>query len=149
MWAGPACWAAHSLWALDDLVTAGKIRYYGTTTFEPHQLVEAQWVADDRKLHRPVSEQPPYSILARGAERATLPVAQRYGLGVLTWSPLAGGWLSGRYRSGADAPASSRLQRQPHRHDPALTVNHPDRAGNRLRGCTPGHLGHHHRSAHQ
>ncbi|WP_067676930.1 aldo/keto reductase [Nocardia miyunensis] len=112
-----------TLWALDDLVTAGKIRYYGTTTFEPHQLVEAQWVAQDRQLRGPVTEQPPYSILARGAERATLPIAQRYGLGVLPWSPLAGGWLSGRYRGGADAPASSRLERQPHRHDPTLTVN--------------------------
>ncbi|MFF0500062.1 aldo/keto reductase [Nocardia aobensis] len=117
-----------TLGALDDLVRAGKIRYYGTTTFEPHQLVEAQWVAEDRQLHRPVSEQPPYSILARGAERATLPVAQRYGLGVLTWSPLAGGWLSGRYRDGGQAPESSRLQRQPHRHDPALTVNQRKRA---------------------
>ncbi|MCX4099204.1 aldo/keto reductase [Nocardia sp. alder85J] len=124
----PAVPLEETLWALDDLVTAGKIRYYGTTTFEPHQLVEAQWIAADRQLRGPVTEQPPYSILARGAERATLPIAQRYGLGVLTWSPLAGGWLSGRYRSGADAPASTRLDRQPHRHDPALPVNQRKRA---------------------
>jgi aryl-alcohol dehydrogenase-like predicted oxidoreductase len=117
-----------TLRALHDLVAAGKIRYYGTTTFEPHQLVEAQWVAEDRSLHRPVTEQPPYSILARAAERATLPIAQKYGLGVLTWSPLAGGWLSGRYRAGASAPESTRLTRQPHRHDPALAANQRKRA---------------------
>ncbi|MFD5177931.1 aldo/keto reductase [Nocardia sp. NPDC058379] len=117
-----------TLRALDDLVRAGKIRYYGTTTFEPHQLVQAQWVAQDRNLQRPVTEQPPYSILARGAERATLPIAERYGLGVLTWSPLAGGWLSGRYRAGEQAPVSSRLERQPHRHDPELAANKRKRA---------------------
>ncbi|MFD6399084.1 aldo/keto reductase [Nocardia sp. NPDC060249] len=117
-----------TLRALDDLVRAGKIRYYGTTTFEPHQLVEAQWVAQDRNLARPVTEQPPYSILARGAERATLPIAERHGLGVLTWSPLAGGWLSGRYRAGETAPESSRLNRQPHRHDPELVANQRKRA---------------------
>ncbi|MFD6454238.1 aldo/keto reductase, partial [Nocardia sp. NPDC060220] len=117
-----------TLRALDDLVRAGKIRYYGTTTFEPHQLVEAQWVAQDRNLARPVTEQPPYSILARGAERATLPIAERHGLGVLTWSPLAGGWLSGRYRAGETAPESSRLARQPHRHDPELVANQRKRA---------------------
>ncbi|MGX1809257.1 aldo/keto reductase [Nocardia sp. NPDC055321] len=117
-----------TLRALHDLVAAGKIRYYGTTTFEPHQLVTAQWVADDRDLQRPVTEQPPYSILARGAERATLPIAAKYGLGVLTWSPLAGGWLSGRYRPGAAAAESSRLTRQPHRHDPALAANQRKRA---------------------
>ncbi|MET8649366.1 aldo/keto reductase [Nocardia aurea] len=117
-----------TLRALDDLVTAGKIRYYGTTTFEPHQLVEAQWVAQDRNLNRPVTEQPPYSILARGAERATLPIAQQYGLGVLTWSPLAGGWLSGRYRAGEAATESSRIDRQPHRHDPELAANQRKRA---------------------
>ncbi|MFC6012057.1 aldo/keto reductase [Nocardia lasii] len=117
-----------TLRALDDLVRAGKIRYYGTTTFEPHQLVQAQWVAQDRHLTRPATEQPPYSILARGAERATLPLAERYGLGVLTWSPLAGGWLSGRYRAGETAPESSRLTRQPHRHDPELVANQRKRA---------------------
>ncbi|MGV9415010.1 aldo/keto reductase [Nocardia sp. NPDC003693] len=117
-----------TLRALHDLVAAGKIRYYGTTTFEPHQLVTAQWVAEDRDLQRPVTEQPPYSILARGAERATLPIAAKYGLGVLTWSPLAGGWLSGRYRPGAEAADSSRLTRQPHRHDPALAANQRKRA---------------------
>ncbi|MFC8530350.1 aldo/keto reductase [Nocardia sp. NPDC057227] len=124
----PAVPLEETLRALDDLVRAGKIRYSGTTTFEPHQLVEAQWVAQDRNLHAPVSEQPPYSILARGAEKGTLPIAQKYGLGVLTWSPLAGGWLSGRYRAGETAPDSTRLHRQPHRHDPELVANQRKRA---------------------
>lgn len=115
--------------ALSDLVRQGKIRYFGTTTFEAHQLVQAQWVAQQRGYQRPATEQPPYSILARAAERAVLPVAQEYGLGVLPWSPLAGGWLSGRYRPGADdTPTSTRLARQPHRHDPALTANQHKRA---------------------
>ncbi|MDI9979593.1 aldo/keto reductase [Rhodococcus sp. IEGM 1307] len=118
-----------TLSSLTDLVRQGKIRYFGTTTFEPHQLVEAQWIAERRNLQRPVTEQPPYSILARTAERATLPVAEKYGLGVLTWSPLAGGWLSGRYRAGeTDSVESSRLTRQAHRHDPALLANQRKRA---------------------
>ncbi|SNS66430.1 aldo/keto reductase [Rhodococcoides kyotonense] len=118
-----------TLSALTDLVRHGKIRYFGTTTFEPHQLVEAQIAAERRNLQRPVTEQPPYSILARGAERATLPIAEKYGLGVLTWSPLAGGWLSGRYRPGeAEQAVSSRIERQAHRHDPALAANKIKRA---------------------
>jgi aryl-alcohol dehydrogenase-like predicted oxidoreductase len=120
----PAVDLEETVGALSDLVHQGKIRYFGTTTFEAHQLVQAQWVAERRGFHRPVTEQPPYSILARAVERAVLPVAQEYGLGVLPWSPLAGGWLSGRYRPAtAEIPESSRLTRQPHRHDPVLAEN--------------------------
>lgn len=114
---------AETVGALDDLVRQGKIRYYGTTTNEPHLLVEAQWAAARDGRSRPATEQAPYSILARGVERATLPVAARYGLGVLTWSPLAGGWLSGRHVAGSEAPPSARAARQPGRHDPALPEN--------------------------
>ena len=114
---------AETVGALDDLVRQGKIRYYGTTTNEPHLLVEAQWAAARDGRSRPATEQTPYSILARGAERATLPVAGRYGLGVLTWSPLAGGWLSGRHVPGSEAPPSARAARQPARHDPDLPIN--------------------------
>lgn len=114
---------SETLGALDDLVRQGKIRYYGTTTYEPHLLVEAQWVAQRDSLRRPVTEQAPYSILARGAERAALPVAQKYGLGVLTWSPLAGGWLSGRHRAGEEALPSRRAEKMPARHDPELDAN--------------------------
>ena len=112
-----------TLGALSDLVHQGKIRYIGTSTFLPSQIVEAQWVAEKRNRERPVTEQPPYSILARAVERDVLPTAQKYGLGVLPWSPLAGGWLSGRHRRGAEAPVSSRQQRQPARHDPSLPEN--------------------------
>ncbi|QHT57080.1 aldo/keto reductase [Cellulomonas sp. H30R-01] len=111
-----------TLSALDDLVRAGKVRYVGTSTFLGSQIVEAQWVARDRRLVRPVTEQPPYSILARGVEREILPLALEHGLGVLPWSPLAGGWLSGR-PVGADAPVSPRIARQPGRHDPSLPEN--------------------------
>ena len=113
-----------TLSALSDLVHAGKVRYIGTTTFLPSQVVEAQWVAERRHRERPVTEQAPYSILAREVERDLLPTAQKYGLGVLPWSPLAGGWLSGRYRRGeASTYTSSRLERQPARHDPSLPEN--------------------------
>ncbi|MBP2266793.1 aryl-alcohol dehydrogenase-like predicted oxidoreductase [Pseudarthrobacter sp. PvP004] len=112
-----------TLGALSDLVSQGKIRYIGTSTFLPGQIVEAQYVARERHRERPVTEQPPYSILARGAEREVLPLAQQHGLGVLPWSPLAGGWLSGRIKAdGAHLP-SSRAGRQPARHDPDLPGN--------------------------
>jgi len=111
-----------TLSALSDLVHQGKVRYVGTSTFLGSQVVEAQWVARDRRLVRPVTEQPPYSILARGVEREILPLALEHGLGVLPWSPLAGGWLSGR-PVGSDAPVSPRVARQPGRHDPTLPEN--------------------------
>src|SRR4051795_10298559 len=113
-----------TLGALSDLVHAGKIRYVGTSTFLPSQLVEAQYVARERGRERPVAEQPPYSILARAIEREVLPVAEQYDIAVLPWSPLAGGWLSGRYRRGAATwPPSPRAERQPGRHDPSLPEN--------------------------
>jgi aryl-alcohol dehydrogenase-like predicted oxidoreductase len=106
-----------TLAALTDLVRAGKIRYFGSSTVPAHEIVEGQWLARERGLQRYVTEQPPYSILVRGIERDVLPVAQQYGMGVLPWSPLAGGWLTGRYRKGADAPQSTRAQRLPGRYD--------------------------------
>jgi aryl-alcohol dehydrogenase-like predicted oxidoreductase len=86
-----------TLSALSDLVRSGKVRAVGTSAFPAEQLVEAQWTAERRGHVRPRTEQPPYSILARGIEADVLPTAQRYGMGVLTWSPLSAGWLSGRY----------------------------------------------------
>ncbi|GGK07451.1 aldo/keto reductase [Pilimelia anulata] len=112
-----------TLGALSDLVRQGKIRYIGTSTFEPSAIVEGQWIADKRGRERVVSEQPPYSILARGVEREVLPVAQRYGLAVLPWSPLAGGYLSGRYHGGLTAPISKRADRFPARYDPTRPDN--------------------------
>ncbi len=106
-----------TLSALTDLQRAGKIRAFGSSTFPAHQVVEAQWTSSRRGLGRFVTEQPPYSLLVRGVEADLLPVAEQYGLGVLPWSPLAGGWLSGRYRKGEQAPASTRAQRLPARYD--------------------------------
>ncbi|MFC8047592.1 aldo/keto reductase [Nocardia sp. NPDC057353] len=103
--------------ALDDLVRAGKIRYYGTSVYSPGELVEAQWIADRRKLNRSASEQVPYSLLVRGIERETLPIARKYGLGVISYGPLAAGWLSGRYRIGGAQPESHRADLIPGRFD--------------------------------
>jgi aryl-alcohol dehydrogenase-like predicted oxidoreductase len=106
-----------TLSALTDLQRQGKIRAFGSSTFPAHQVVEAQWTAQQRALGRFVTEQPPYSLLVRGVEADLLPVARRYGMGVLPWSPLAGGWLTGRYRKGQDTPTSQRAQRLPDRYD--------------------------------
>ncbi|MGD0386763.1 MAG: aldo/keto reductase [Solirubrobacteraceae bacterium] len=112
-----------TLSALTDLVRAGKVRYIGSSTFPASEIVEAQWVSRDRRLERFASEQPPYSILARGVETDVLPTCVRHGIGVIPWSPLAGGWLSGRYRKGAEAPVSSRSGRIPQRFDLQLAAN--------------------------
>ena len=100
-----------TLGALSDLVHQGKIRYLGHSTFPAEYIVEAQWVAERRGRERFVCEQPPYSILRRGVERAVLPTCARYGIGVIPWSPLAGGLLTGRYRKGEPPPEGSRLAR--------------------------------------
>jgi aryl-alcohol dehydrogenase-like predicted oxidoreductase len=112
-----------TLGALTDLVRAGKIRYFGSSTFPAHELVEAQWASERRGRERFVSEQPPYSMLVRGIERDVLPVCQSYGIGVIPWSPLAGGWLSGRYRKGQELPQSTRFDRIPWRYDMSIPGN--------------------------
>jgi aryl-alcohol dehydrogenase-like predicted oxidoreductase len=106
-----------TLSALTDLQRQGKIRAFGSSTFPAYEIVEAQWVAERRGLSRFVTEQPPYSILARGIEADVLPVAEKYRLGVIPWSPLAGGWLTGRYRKGQEVPQSHRATRVPGRYD--------------------------------
>jgi aryl-alcohol dehydrogenase-like predicted oxidoreductase len=113
------------LGALTDLVQHGKVRYIGSSTFPPSAIVEAQWTARDRHLQRFVCEQPPYSILVRGIEAEVLPTCARYGMGVISWSPLAGGWLSGRYRKDADqaAPFSAARRRLAERFDLSLPAN--------------------------
>ena len=113
-----------TLAALSDLVHAGKVRYIGSSTFPAHEIVEAQWVAERRGRERFVCEQPPYSMLIRRIEGDVLPVCQRHGMGVIPWSPLAGGWLSGRYGKGGDSPASSRrAQMIPSRYDMSIPGN--------------------------
>ena len=112
-----------TLGALTDLVRAGKVRYIGSSTFPPSQIVEAQWAARERGLERFVCEQPPYSMLIRAVEADVLPTAQRHGMGVIPWSPLAGGWLSGRWRLGADDLTSRRSAMLPQRYDLSLPGN--------------------------
>jgi aryl-alcohol dehydrogenase-like predicted oxidoreductase len=113
-----------TLGALTDLVHAGKIRAFGCSSFPAEQIVEAYHAAERRGLLRFRTEQPPYSLLARGIESSVLPVCQRLGMGVLTWSPLAWGFLSGRYRQGQDVDLSAgRPVHGPHRFDPALPAN--------------------------
>jgi aryl-alcohol dehydrogenase-like predicted oxidoreductase len=112
-----------TLGALSDLIHAGKIRYAGSSTFPASRIVEAQWTAERRGRERFVCEQPPYSMLVRGVENDVLPTCLRYGMGVIPWSPLAGGWLSGRYRKGAETPRSNRAEMLPARYDLSLPVN--------------------------
>jgi aryl-alcohol dehydrogenase-like predicted oxidoreductase len=112
-----------TLGALSDLVHQGKIRYLGSSTFPPSSVVEAQWAARERGLERFVCEQPPYSLLVRGVEADLLGTAHRHGMGVIPWSPLAGGWLTGKWRKGQQAPSSTRAQRLPARYDLSIPAN--------------------------
>jgi aryl-alcohol dehydrogenase-like predicted oxidoreductase len=113
-----------TLSALSDLVHSGKVRAIGSSTFPAEHIVEAQWVAQARGRERFRCEQPPYSIFVRGIEASVLPTCQKYGMGVIAWSPLAGGWLTGRIRrdTGVDMTAG-RARRLPQRFDPSLPGN--------------------------
>src|SRR3954452_16820779 len=111
-----------TLGALTDLVHQGKVRYLGSSSYSGSQMVEAQWLARDRNLQRFVTEQPPYSLLVRGIEEDVLPTVLKHGMGTLTYSPLAGGWLSGRWRKdSASSPKSS--ARPPARFDMSTPGN--------------------------
>jgi aryl-alcohol dehydrogenase-like predicted oxidoreductase len=112
-----------TLSALSDLVHQGKVRYIGSSTFPASQIVEAQWVARDRHLQRFVTEQPPYSMLVRAVEADVLPTCVRHGMAVISYSPLAGGWLSGRWRKDAGQQSSSRAGRLPERFDLSQPAN--------------------------
>jgi len=112
-----------TLGALSDLMHQGKVRAIGSSTFMADQIVEAQWVAERRQRERFTCEQPPYSLFARGIETAVLPTCERYAMGVIAWSPLAGGWLTGKYRKGGAAPDSRRAQLRPDRFDFSLPEN--------------------------
>ncbi|MGA2471179.1 MAG: aldo/keto reductase [Solirubrobacteraceae bacterium] len=114
-----------TLGALSDLIHQGKVRYIGSSVFPPSAIVEAQWAAHERGLQRYVCEQPPYSMLARGIEADVLPTCQRYGMSVIPWSPLSGGWLSGKWRKNADdlEPMSQARRRLTARYDLSLPVN--------------------------
>jgi aryl-alcohol dehydrogenase-like predicted oxidoreductase len=111
-----------TLGALTDLVHQGKVRYIGSSSFSAGEIVEAQWAARDRRLERFRTEQPPYSLLVRGIELDVLPTVQRHGMGILTYSPLAGGWLSGSW-SADSSPTSPARQRLAARFDMSLPDN--------------------------
>ena len=155
-----------TLGALTDLVQQGKVRYIGSSSFSAGEIVEAQWTARDRRLERFRTEQPPYSLLVRGIELDVLPTAQRHGMGILTYSPLAGGWLSGSWTSDS-TPTSPARQRLVARFDMSLPENQrkleaaeqlaqgrrrrrpvADRAGDRLRRQPPRGDLRDHRAAH-
>ncbi|GAA1953028.1 aldo/keto reductase [Kitasatospora viridis] len=111
-----------TLAALTDLQRAGKIRSFGSSTYPAHRIVQAQWAAREHRLGRFTTEQPSYSILQRGAEAHVLPVAEEYGLGVLVWSPLASGWLSGAIRADR-RPDTHRAALLPERFDLTRPAN--------------------------
>ncbi len=111
-----------TLGALTDLVRTGKVRYIGCSTFPAYEIVESHWVAERRGRERFATEQPPYSILTRGIEADVLPVCQEYGMGVIPWSPLAGGWLSGTFGEGKDN-TSRRSAMRPERYDLSVDTN--------------------------
>ena len=111
-----------TLAALTDFQGAGKIRYFGSSTFPAYRIVQGQWASQERHLGRYVTEQPAYSILQRGIEAHVLPVTEQYGMGVLAWSPLASGWLSGAVRRGQEI-ATSRSAMMPQRFDLAVPAN--------------------------
>jgi aryl-alcohol dehydrogenase-like predicted oxidoreductase len=120
----PTCDIDGTLGALSDLVRAGKVRMLGSSTFPAEQIVEAQWVAERRNRERFAVEQPPYSIFARRIEADVLPTCEKYGMGVVVWSPLSQGWLTGRWRAGGAAPADTHRQNlQPHLFDMSRSDN--------------------------
>ncbi|MCA9925529.1 MAG: aldo/keto reductase [Anaerolineales bacterium] len=135
-----------TLMALDDLVRAGKVRYIGVSGFPAWKLVEALWVSKEKRLNRFVSEQPPYSLLDRRVERDLLPMAQTYGLAVIPWAPLGGGFLAGKYHRDTPPPSDSRFGAfwtgfwQEHREAGAFDVLDVVLALSAEKGCTPSQL---------
>lgn len=111
-----------TLSALTDLQRAGKIRYFGSSTFPAYRIVEAQWAAKEHHLSRYLTEQPHYSLLQRGIETHVLPVTEQYGLGVLIWGPLSSGWLSGAIREGQPI-TTHRSAMLPQRFDTSIPAN--------------------------
>jgi aryl-alcohol dehydrogenase-like predicted oxidoreductase len=134
-----------TLRALDDLVRAGKVRYIGTSTFAAWQVVESLWASKELGFNRFVCEQPPYHLLDRRIERELVPVAQTYGLGLIPWSPLAGGFLTGKYRRNQPRPQGTRFAEQSEGTDrhftgAAFDVLDVVRALAKEKGCTPSQI---------
>ncbi len=118
----PATSDDETLAALSDLQRAGKISYFGSSTYPAYRIVQAQWAAHQHHVGRFVTEQPQYSMLQRAVERDVLPVTERYGMGVLVWSPLASGWLTGAVRAGRDV-TTNRAGFMPQRFDTSIPAN--------------------------
>lgn len=118
----PATSDEETLAALTDLQRQGKIRYFGSSSYPAYRIVQAQWAAKEHHLSRYVTEQPSYSILQRGIEAHVLPATQDYGMGVLVWSPLAGGWLTGAFRAGQEATTNRAAMGHPN-YDPSRPQN--------------------------
>jgi aryl-alcohol dehydrogenase-like predicted oxidoreductase len=134
-----------TLRALDDLVRAGKVLYIGTSTFAGWQIVESLWAAKELGLHRVVAEQPPYNLLDRRIERELIPAARSYGMAVLPWSPIAGGFLTGKYRRNELRPEGARFAERSewadlHFTSGAFDVLEVVVALAEEKGCTPGQL---------
>lgn len=133
-----------TLRALDDLVRAGKVRYLGTSTYAAWQVVESLWVSKEYGLNRFVSEQPPYHLLDRRIERELVPMAITYGIALMPWSPLAGGFLTGKYTRGQDAPKGTRFGEGnfygEHFTDAAFEVAERLEQVAKDKGCTPSQL---------
>jgi aryl-alcohol dehydrogenase-like predicted oxidoreductase len=141
-----------TLRALDDLIRAGKVRYIGTSSFASWQVMESLWVSKELGLNRFVSEQPPYHLLDRSIERELIPLAQTYGVAILPWSPLARGFLSGKYKRGEEIPGDSRLgtdikgaplfqeRTKKHFSDMAYGVMDEVEALAQEKGCTPAQV---------
>ncbi|MEX0885305.1 MAG: aldo/keto reductase [Phycisphaeraceae bacterium] len=143
----PDCAIDETLRALDDLVRQGKVRYIGCSTFAAWQVVESLWAADHHHLNRFVTEQPPYNLLDRRIERELIPMAQTYGMGLIPWSPLAGGFLTGKYKREGGGPSDGRYADAERGRGPAIlgadrTFDIVEKvealAGER--GCTPSQL---------
>lgn len=113
----PATDLSETVDCLSELVRAGKIRAWGTSTFPAHEIVSACWSAERNGGVAPTSEQPPYSILCRGIEADVLGVSRDHAIGVVTWSPLSGGWLTGKYTRSNPTPAGSRGATNPDHFD--------------------------------
>ncbi|MCL5998920.1 MAG: aldo/keto reductase [Chloroflexi bacterium] len=124
-----------TLRALDDLIRAGKVRYIGTSTYGAWQLVESFWVSKEQGLHRFVCEQPPYNLLDRRIERELLPMARTYGMGIIPWSPLAGGLLTGKYSRNAPPPPNTRFADR--QNNPFLNRRWTEQAFDVIEGIQP------------
>jgi aryl-alcohol dehydrogenase-like predicted oxidoreductase len=120
------CPIDETLRALDDLIRSGKVRYIGCSTFAAWQVIESLWVAKEYGLNRFVTEQPPYNLLDRRIERELIPACKTYGIGIIPWSPLGGGFLTGKYKRAGEQPKEGRFSDGTHFRAPTMIGN--DRA---------------------